>query len=229
MTEGTPKDTVPPPVDLVPTLVGAWITAKSETDRTLVGLSAGGVGLLVGLLVVVTERLDPLWPYWLALGSFVLALCSGLMVLVLNGRLLEITIHDLTTAQQSWTKKALTGLSVVVAVLFALGVVVSAWVGYSAATADAVFNYSQFRTSTGGPMKNKALRPSDIRIKPASGPTETRGLQNLPSLLQTLAEAQQSGHAPQPAPPPQGGTEGAGLARPAAGKGGTPSQRLTGD
>jgi hypothetical protein len=138
MTEGTPKETVPPPADLVPTLVGAWITAKSETDRTLVGLSAGGVGLLVGLLVVVTERVNPLWPYWLALGSFVLALCSGLAVLVLNGRLLGITIRDVTTAQQSSTRKALTGFSVVVAILFALGVVASAWVGYRAATAGAV-------------------------------------------------------------------------------------------
>jgi hypothetical protein len=58
-------------------------------------------------------------------------------------------------------------------------------------------------------MKDKAHKPSDIQIKPASGPTETRGLQNLPSLLQGLAEAQQGGQAQQPTSAQQGGAAGA--------------------
>jgi hypothetical protein len=59
-------------------------------------------------------------------------------------------------------------------------------------------------------MKNKAHRPADIEIKPARGPTEVRGLQNLPGLLQTLADVQQGGQvqggqAQQPNAAQQGG------------------------
>lgn len=40
-------------------------------------------------------------------------------------------------------------------------------------------------------MKDKAVRPTDIKIKPQRGPTETRGLQDLPSILLSQVQAEQ--------------------------------------
>jgi di/tricarboxylate transporter len=138
MAEGTPKDKVPPPPEWVPTLLDAWINTKTEADRTLLSLSAGGVALLVGLLVVVAEQGQSLWPYGLALSFFMLAIVAGLRVLFLNGNILEETLEDMYAAGQGRTKRALTTWSLALPILFALGVLASAWVGYNAATADTV-------------------------------------------------------------------------------------------
>lgn len=65
-------------------------------------------------------------------------------------------------------------------------------------------------------MKNKAIRPGDVQTKPASGPTETRGLEELPSLLLTQVESQQTAQTQQ-VPEVQQGSEGGGASEPSSG------------
>lgn len=133
MSEERPKPVRPLP-ETIPTLIDAWIGTKMEADRTLVALSAGGIGLLVGLLVTVSEALGPLLAYWLALAAFLLAITVGIVVFRLNGRLIEKSLTDLNAAENSRTKTALTICSWALIILFGTGVLLSAWVGYRAAS-----------------------------------------------------------------------------------------------
>lgn len=80
------------------TLVQAWIENRMELDRTIIALSAAGIGLLVTLLTTV----EIAW-WWItlvyayAIGAFVLAIRAGLAIFRVNAEHLEHAITDSET------------------------------------------------------------------------------------------------------------------------------------
>ena len=104
------------------TLTTAWIDTRMEADRTMVALSAGGVGLLVTLLTAVTvPRSWILWLYGLAFLGFLLAIGSGLAVFKRNANHLEEALADLEAAHSSRTRKKLRALDWLLMLSFAGG------------------------------------------------------------------------------------------------------------
>ena len=81
MSEDLPPTKTSQPEWVNSTLTTAWIDTRMEADRTMVALSAGGIGLLLTLLTAVTvPRSWILWLYGLAFLGFLLAIGSGLAV-----------------------------------------------------------------------------------------------------------------------------------------------------
>jgi hypothetical protein len=101
-TELQPSDSADPK-DLAyySALVGAWIETKMERDRTLVTLSAAGIGLLVTILTTagIASQRWILWLYGGAFLGFVLTLLATLVVFGRNSRLIEQAVQG--TSQES--------------------------------------------------------------------------------------------------------------------------------
>jgi hypothetical protein len=71
-------------------LVQAWIDTRMELDRTLVTLSAGGIGLLATLLTTVgVVRRWHLWFYALSALGFLIALIVELVIFKKNAAIIE--------------------------------------------------------------------------------------------------------------------------------------------
>jgi hypothetical protein len=138
MTEDSPK--VPPgplrpPPETVPTIIEAMTGTIMELDRTLVTLSAAGLGLLVGLLASFADVQDDLWWFWAAAVAFLLAIGCGLAVFGLNARLLHLSLKDLRVAEDSPTFTAVKWFSRGLIFLFIVGALASVRVGYEIARA----------------------------------------------------------------------------------------------
>ena len=76
-------------------LVQAWISTKMEKDKSLLALSAGGIGLLVTLLT--TSSLKENWIIFLyisAIVSFIIVLISTIIIFDKNAELLKNEIKD---------------------------------------------------------------------------------------------------------------------------------------
>ena len=73
-------------------MLEAWIQTRMARDKSLITLSAGGVGVLVTLLT--TVGLASRWQIWLYIGSFVgflLTICFAITIYQKNAELIE---HD---------------------------------------------------------------------------------------------------------------------------------------
>jgi hypothetical protein len=106
-------------------LVGAWIDTRMELDRTLVALSAGGVGLLATLLSTVgVSRKSQLWLYGLAALAFATTLICELVIFKKNSAIIEETIHDLDpkTKLKHLDRVAIVAFGIGIAAVFAVGV-----------------------------------------------------------------------------------------------------------
>lgn len=106
-------------------LVGAWIDTRMELDRTLVALSAGGVGLLATLLTTVgVSRMAQVWLYGLAALAFATTLICELVIFKKNSAIIEETIHDLdpTTKLKHLDRVAIVSFGIGIAALFAVGI-----------------------------------------------------------------------------------------------------------
>ena len=76
-------------------LVSAWIEARMELDKSLVMLSAGGIGLLVTILS--TVGVNPKWMLWLYAGAFVsflISIVSCLMIFTRNPKVIEGVLEN---------------------------------------------------------------------------------------------------------------------------------------
>lgn len=110
--------------------VSAWYESSLEHDKSLLTLSAGGIGLLITLLTTVgLGTAEALVLYVGAIASFVVALISVLRVFRGNQKHIE----DILSGNNPSTDPALSRLDVTAIWSFGLGVVFTAVIGISAA------------------------------------------------------------------------------------------------
>jgi hypothetical protein len=108
-------------------LVQAWIGTKMERDKTLVTLSAGGIGLLVTLLTTVGVTFS--WGIWLyagALLSFLTTIATSVVVFDRNSKHIEDLIHQPGSRDSVLKRLDKVSLwSFVIAALFAIAIGIS--------------------------------------------------------------------------------------------------------
>ena len=110
--------------------VQAWIDTKMERDRTLVGLSTGGIGLLVTFLTTLHITIPaPLLWFGLGLGGFSASLVGALWIFSANAHHIE-QVNKGHVAPS----KLLSFLDVAMLLGFVLGVAATIAIGVLAAT-----------------------------------------------------------------------------------------------
>jgi hypothetical protein len=110
--------------------VNAWLGTSLEHDRSLITLSAGGIGLLITLLSTVgLHSVESLILYIMALIAFTTCLTAVLWIFKRNRAHLEHAIHGDNTV----TDPLLTVLDTVAIVSFLFGAVLAATIGVAAA------------------------------------------------------------------------------------------------
>lgn len=110
--------------------VSAWYASSLENDKSLLTLSAGGIGLLITLLTTVgLGTAEALVLYVGAISSFVVALISVLRIFRGNQKHIE----DILIGKNPSTDPALSRLDVTAIWSFGLGVLFTAVIGISAA------------------------------------------------------------------------------------------------
>ena len=110
--------------------VDAWFATSLEHDKSVLALSAGGIGLLLTLLT--TVGLSSAWAlvlYILALASFVVALVTVLFVFRHNRSYIE----QVVTAKAGKSDPVLSSADTIALLAFGLGVVLSAIIGIGTA------------------------------------------------------------------------------------------------
>lgn len=109
--------------------LSAWYASRLEQDKSLLTLSAGGVGLLVTLMTTVgMSSIESLVLYVCALGSFLVCLGAVLVIFRKNSTYLERVIQGETRDDPTLNK-----LDSVAALSFALAVALSVVIAISAA------------------------------------------------------------------------------------------------
>lgn len=112
------------------TLTSAWIETRMEADRTMVALSAGGIGLLVTLLTAFAPQSTcVVIVYILALLAFSVAIACGIAIFKRNAAHLEEALNSPATADNSSTRRDLGKLDWVLGTAFGAGVVFSILTG----------------------------------------------------------------------------------------------------
>ena len=110
--------------------VAAWYESSLEHDKSLLTLSAGGIGLLITLLTTVgLGTSEALVLYVGAIISFVVSLVSVLFVFRRN----QNHIEDVLSGKNQGTDPVLSRLDRIAIYSFGLGVVFTAVIGISAA------------------------------------------------------------------------------------------------
>lgn len=110
----------------------AWFTTRFEHDKSLLGLSAGAIGLLITLISTVGIRsIESLIIYILALISFIICLTSLLIIFRRNAVHLEQAIQNQATGDP-----ILSALDKVAITSFLLGILFASIIGISTATAS---------------------------------------------------------------------------------------------
>lgn len=105
-------------------LVNAWIQTKIEHDKTLISLSAGGIGLLIAILSAVGVKYW--WVillYFCALFSFITTIALCMYIFVRNSKHIEDVLKGKTS--QDYVLKRLDKLSFiffVLALLFSMSI-----------------------------------------------------------------------------------------------------------
>jgi len=76
-------------------LISAWIEARMERDKSLIMLSAGGIGLLITILSTVgVNQRWVLWLYACAFISFLVSIFSCLMIFNRNPKVIEDVLEN---------------------------------------------------------------------------------------------------------------------------------------
>lgn len=110
-------------------LVNAWVNTKFEHDKSLLTLSAGGIGLLITLLPTNSvNSIESLILYVLALFSFIVCLGALLWIFKRNAKHLKNVIRGVEN-----NDPILSFLDTTALVSFLLGVLFSSIIGVSAA------------------------------------------------------------------------------------------------
>lgn len=166
-------------------LVGAWIDTRMELDRTLVTLSAGGIGLLATLLSTVgVTRVSLLWLYGLAVLMFAGTLICELVIFKKNSAIIEEIVQSLnrTTKLRHLDRVALGCFAVGIAALFAIGVI----------TAKDSLQRTTMST------RDEGTRPVQ---RPASGEDLTKSLDGVQNIMPRPATPAQPASQPSTATP----------------------------
>lgn len=155
-------------------MLDAWVQTRMARDKTLVTLSAGGVGVLVTLLT--TKGVSHLWELGLYLGSFGGFLATLLLALTLYQKNSELIENDLRGTLSEYLKlKAFDQATIVafcVGTLFAVSVAVSSAInqipkegvhamsGYEKKSLDGINNLKPQPPQTQPPVQPPAQQPS---------------------------------------------------------------------
>lgn len=110
--------------------VDAWFATSLEHDKSVLALSAGGIGLLLTLLT--TVGLSSIWAlvlYIVALASFVVSLVTVLFVYRRN----RAYIEQVVAAKASKSDPVLSSADTIAVLAFGLGVVLAAIIGIGTA------------------------------------------------------------------------------------------------
>jgi hypothetical protein len=109
--------------------LGAWYTTRLERDKSLLTLSAGGIGLLITLVSTVgIATLESLILFILAIIAFVTCLAAVLWIFARNSTHIEDVVH-----RNASNDPLLTVLDNVAVYTFLAGVVLSGIIGITAA------------------------------------------------------------------------------------------------
>lgn len=119
----------PKSVEFYAANVNAWLNTKFEHDKSLLALSAGGIGLLITLLTTTgVKSIESLVLYIAALMAFISCLGALLWIFRRNARHLEGVVQGSETSDP-----LLVILDTVALAAFLLGVLLSALIGISTA------------------------------------------------------------------------------------------------
>lgn len=132
--------------------VNAWFNTSLEHDKSLLTLSAGGIGLLLTLLTTVgLSSAEALVLYIGAIASFVVALITTLVIFRRN----RTHIEDILSGKLTNSDPLLTKLDALALWTFGIGVLFTAIIGLSAA----VHSYS----TKGKNMTNETKKAETIQ------------------------------------------------------------------
>jgi len=107
----------------------AWFTTRFEHDKSLLGLSAGAIGLLITLVSTVgVKSIESLIIYILALLSFIICLASLLIIFRKNSDHLEQASQNQTTHDP-----ILSALDKIAITSFMVGILLASVIGVSTA------------------------------------------------------------------------------------------------
>lgn len=176
--------------------LGAWVNTRMERDKTLLALSAGGVGVLVSLLTAVgVSSVFGLAMYFVPLSLFVATILVCIRILEENAEYLENVINEGAKGHSNklrrldhWAKS-----------FFIIAVMMSAILALSIAGQQILTEENQ---SMNDERREERLVPSE-EIKKESldgiGNLGPGKLENIPQ-PQGTPSAQSSGQQPQPSP-----------------------------
>lgn len=132
--------------------VNAWFNTSLEHDKSLLALSAGGIGLLITLLTTVgLSSAGALVLYIGAITSFVVALVAILIVFRRNRPYIEEILLGKSTSNDA----LLTKLDVTALWAFGFGVAFTAFIGIAAA----IHSYSTKEKTMGNETTKKMESP----------------------------------------------------------------------
>jgi len=119
----------PKSVEFYAANVNAWLNTKFEHDKSLLTLSAGGIGLLITLLTTTgVKSIESLVLYIVALMAFISCLGALLWIFRRNAKHLEGVVQGRETSDP-----LLATLDTAALATFLLGVLLSALIGISTA------------------------------------------------------------------------------------------------
>jgi hypothetical protein len=186
-------------VEYYAAMVTAWFTTRIELDKSLLTLSAGGIGLMISLVTVFgIQSIESLLLFILALAAFICCIVAVLVILKRNSKHIEEVFR-----QNKATDPLLGILDSVAIVSFLSGVVLSVIIG----VAGAITSLESKRTQTQMPTKTVSGFANDsvnglINMKPGQGDfgRSFNGAANLAPTAQPPVNPAAQSAQPQPAP-----------------------------
>lgn len=184
----------PKTVEFYAAQVNAWFNTKFEHDKSLLTLSAGGIGLLITLLSTTGVRsFESLLLYVLALLSFIVCLGTLLWIFRRNANHLEEVVQGKASSDP-----ILMLLDNIAISAFLLGVLLSSIVGISTAVNSYLEKEHQMAEDKTNTSQQSSLRES-VKGNCNMSPTTTASVDGI-----TRMSPSNSAPAPatRPAPPP---------------------------
>lgn len=179
--------------------VNAWCNTALEFDKSIFTLSAGGIGLLITLLTTVGVGSSLLLHLFIAaISFFLISLCVVLTILLRNRTHIEQVI-----AGSLLKDPVLAVLDYIAKIAFGIGVLLTAWIGISAATTS----YEKERDKMAN-EKSQKISTNQIATESFNGLAAMQKSMNNLGSMRATASAQTSAPAPapEPAPAPQPST-----------------------
>jgi hypothetical protein len=192
--------------------VNAWFNTRLEHDKSLLTLSAGGVGLLVSLLTSAgVASAEALVLYVAAIVAFLTSMGCVLFILKKNSVYIEESLQD-RSPQSSTVLERLDGVAIY---SFAAGVTFTGLIGISAAIASYNTGGSEVTKENGTPQQGRTLDES-FQGSAKLRPDEVRSFAGSAALQPAAPPVEQPASSPQSSQ--QGGTPAQPAAKPAAGE-----------